>query len=212
MTQSKITMNKDVPEEVDGLEHPKTVEIEQYLKEKLKPRRFAHVLSVRDTAVDLARRHAADPQKLNFAALLHDCAKWMSPEELIEAAMRYGIQLDGIERANPSVLHARIGAELAIGDFDISHPDILSAVRVHTTGNGAMTLIDKILYVADFAEPKRTYREAALVLKLAYQDLNRAVLEVSRYKIERLLIKGAAIHPNTINAYNRALRETCGTG
>ena len=212
MTQSKITMNKDVPEEVDGLEHPKTVEIEQYLKEKLKPKRFAHVLSVRDTAVDLARRHAADPQKLNFAALLHDCAKWMSPEELFEAAMRYGIQLDGIERANPSVLHARIGAELAIEDFDISHPDILSAVRVHTTGNGAMTLIDKILYVADFAEPKRTYREADLVLKLAYQDLNRAVLEVSRYKIERLLIKGAAIHPNTINAYNRALRETCGTG
>jgi predicted HD superfamily hydrolase involved in NAD metabolism len=200
-------MIKKVLEEADWLEHPKTVEIEQYLKEKLKPRRYAHVLSVRDTAVDLARRHAADPQKLNFAGLLHDCAKWMNPDELYKAAMHYGIQLDGIERANPSVLHARIGAELATDYFDISHPEILSAIRVHTTGNGAMTLINKILYVADFAEPKRTYKEAGLVLKLANQDLNRAVLEVSRYKIERLLAKGVSIHPNTIDAYNSTLRE-----
>ena len=204
-------MNKNAPEEGDWLEHPKTVEIERYLNEKLKPRRYAHVLSVRDTAVDLAIRFSADLMNVNFAALLHDCAKWMSPDELLESAVHYGLQLDAIERANPSVLHARIGAELAVEFFEIDQPEILSAIRVHTTGNGAMTLIDKILYVADFAEPKRTYREADLVRKLAYQDLNRAVLEVSRYKIERLLIKGAAIHPNTIFAYNSALRETHST-
>lgn len=207
-------MNKDDFEldAGDWLEHPKTFEIEEYLKEKLKPRRYAHVLSVRDTAIDLARKYTADPHKVNFAALLHDCAKWMSPEELYESAAHYGLRLDEIERANPSVLHARIGAELAIERFSVSHPEILSAIRVHTTGSGTMTLIDKILYVADFAEPKRTYREAVLVRKLVYQDLNRAVLEVSRYKIERLLIKGAAIHPNTIDAYNSALREIGDTG
>lgn len=204
-------MNKNASEEGDWLEHPKTVEIERYLNEKLKPRRYAHVLSVRDTAVDLAIKYSADLMNVNFAALLHDCAKWMSPEELFEAAVHYGLQLDAIERANPSVLHARIGAELAVEFFEIDQPEILNAIRVHTTGNGAMTLIDKILYVADFAEPKRTYREADLVRKLAYQDLNRAVLEVSRYKIERLLIKGTAIHPNTIDAYNSALRETHST-
>ena len=205
-------MNKDALAEGDWLEHPKTVEIEQYLKEKLKPRRYTHVLSVRDTSVDLGRRYSADLQKLHYAALLHDCAKWMSPEELFESAVRFELQLDSIERANPSILHARIGAELAVERFDIHHPEILGAIRVHTTGKGAMTLIDRILYVADFSEPKRTYSEADLVRKLAYQDLNRAVLEVSRFKIERLLIKGAPVHPNTIDAYNAALRETGSTG
>ena len=203
-------MNKALPEDGDWLEHPKTVKIEQYLRENLTPSRYAHVLSVRDTSVDLARTHAADAQTVNFAALLHDCAKWMSPEKLFESAAHYGLQLDAIERANPSILHARIGAELAVEYFDINQPEILNAIRVHTIGNGAMTLIDKILYVADFAEPRRTYSEADVVRKQAYQDINRAVLEVSRCKIERLLIKGAAIHPNSIDAYNSALRVTGG--
>lgn len=205
-------MNKDVSADSDWLEHPKTIEIQRYLKENLQPRRYAHVLSVRDTAFDLARRYSADTQKLNFAALLHDCAKWMSAEELFKSAAHFGLHLDVIERANPSILHARIGAELAVKCFGIDHPEILSAIRLHTTGSGAMTLIDRILYVADFAEPQRTYREADIVRKLAYQDLNRAVLEVSRYKIERLLTKGKAIHPNTIDAYNAALRKTCSAG
>ena len=205
-------MNKDVGADSDWLEHPKTIEIQRYLKEKLQPRRYVHVLSVRDTAVDLARRYSADLQKLNFAALLHDCAKWMSAEQLFKSAAHSGLHLDVIERTNPSILHARIGAELAVKRFGIDHPEILSAIRLHTTGSGAMTLIDRILYVADFAEPQRTYREADIVRKLAYQDLNRAVLEVSRYKIERLLTKGKAIHANTIDAYNAALRNTFSTG
>ncbi len=205
-------MNKDVGADSDSLENPKTIEIQRYLKEKLQPRRYVHVLSVRDTAVDLARRYSADLQKLNFAALLHDCAKWMSAEQLFKSAAHFGLHLEVIERANPSILHARIGAELAVKRFGIDHPEILSAIRLHTTGSGAMTLIDAILYVADFAEPQRPYREADIVLKLAYQDLNRAVLEVSRYKIEQLLIKGKAIHPNTIDAYNAALRKTCSAG
>jgi predicted HD superfamily hydrolase involved in NAD metabolism len=144
---------------------------------------------------------------VNLAALLHDCAKWMSTRELYEATANYGIQLDEVERVNPSLLHAIIGAEFAVERFSVSQPEILNAIRAHTTGNGAMTLTDKILYVADFAEPKRTHEEADLVRKLAYENLNRAVFEVSRYKIEHLLTKGVVIHPNTINAYNSALRE-----
>ena len=73
-----------------------------------------------------------------------------------------------------------------------------------------MTLIDKILYVADFAEPKRDHAEADAVRELAYKDLNKAVFEVSRYKIEHLLAKGVLIHPHTIDAYNSALQEISG--
>ena len=200
-------MNNPDIQKTDWLEQPKATEIEKYLKEKLKPKRYDHVFSVRDLAIDLARRYRADAQTVNLAALLHDCAKWMNTQELYEAAANYGVQLDEVERANPSLLHAIIGAELAIDCFSIGQPEILSAIRAHTTGNGPMTLIDKILYVADFAEPKRNHEEADLVRELAYQDLNQAVFEVSRYKIEHLLAKGMVIHPNTIDAYNTALRE-----
>jgi HD superfamily phosphohydrolase YqeK len=70
-----------------------------------------------------------------------------------------------------------------------------------------MTLVDKLLFVADFAEPKRSYPEAAAVRKIAKQDLNQAVFEVARFKIANLLDKGLVVHPDTIAVYNGALRE-----
>ena len=199
--------NKDDIEKAALLTEPKAVEIEKYLKSKLPPKRYAHVLSVRELALDLAEKHGADLRKVNLAALLHDCAKWLKNSEQYEAAASHGIQLDEVERHNPSLLHALIGVEFAVSRFDVEDPEILNAIRIHTTGSGKMTLIDKILYVADFAEPKRDRVEAHTVRVLAYQDLNKAVFEVSRYKIEHLLAKGVLIHPSTIDAYNSALQE-----
>ena len=199
--------NNDDIEKAALLAEPKAVEIEKYLKSKLKPDRYTHVLSVRELALDLAKKYGADLRKVNLAALLHDCAKWMKNSEQYEAAASHKIQLDEVERHNPSLVHALVGAMLAVSRFDVDNPEILNAIRIHTTGSGKMTLIDKILYVADFAEPKRNHAEAHVVRELAYQDLNRAVFEVSRYKIEHLLSKGVLIHPYTIDAYNSALQE-----
>ena len=189
---------------------PKAVEIENYLKSKLTPERYAHVLSVRELAIDLAKKYSADLRKVNLAALLHDCAKWMRTSELYEVAANHGIQLDEIERDNSSLVHAPIGAMLAVSRFDVDNPEILNAIQIHTTGASGMSLIDKILYVADFAEPKRKHAEAHSVRELAYQDLNRAAFEVSHYKIKHLLAKGVLIHPYTIDAYNSTLREISG--
>ena len=189
------------------LAQPKSVEIKDYLKVKLETKRYRHVLSVRDMAVELAGKYGADLQKTNLAALLHDCAKWMDTRQLFEAVADYEIQLDEFEQISASLLHALVGAELAIDIFSIGDEEILSAVRSHTKGNGAMTLVDKLLFVADFAEPKRSYPEAAAVRKIAMQDLNQAVFEVARIKIANLLDKGLVIHPDTIAVYNGALRE-----
>ncbi len=199
--------NKDDIEKAALLTEPKAVEIENYLKSKLTPERYTHVLSVRGLALDLAEKYGADMRKVNLAALLHDCAKWMRTSEQYKAAASYEIELDEIERYNPSLLHALIGVEFAVSHFNVDNPEILNAIRIHTTGSGKMTLIDKILYIADFAEPKRNHAEAHTVRELAYQDLNKAVFEVSRYKIELLLAKGVLIHPHTIDAYNSALQE-----
>ena len=189
------------------LAHPKSVQIDAYLEAKLEDKRYRHVLSVRDMAVELAGKYGADLQKTNLAALLHDCARWMNTRQLFGAVADYEVQLDEFEQISASLLHALVGAELAIDIFSIGDEEILSAVRSHTRGNGAMTLVDKLLFVADFAEPKRSYPEAAAVRKIAKQDLNQAVFEVARSKIANLLDKGLVIHPDTIAVYNGALRE-----
>ena len=189
------------------LAHPKSVQIDAYLEAKLEDKRYRHVLSVRDMAVKLAVRYGADLQKTNLAALLHDCARWMSTRQLFEAVADYEIQLDEIERISPSLLHALVGAELAIDIFSVGDEETLSAVRSHTKGSRSMTLVDKVLFVADFSEPNRTYPEAGAVRKIANKDLNQAVFEVARFKITNLLDKEVVIHPDTIATYNSALRE-----
>ena len=189
------------------LAHPKSVQIDAYLEAKLEDERYRHVLSVRDMAVKLAVRYGADLQKTNLAALLHDCARWMSTRQLFEAVADYEIQLDEFERISASLLHALVGAELAIDIFSVGDEEILSAVRSHTKGSRSMTLVDKVLFVADFSEPNRTYPEAGAVRKIANKDLNQAVFEVAQFKIINLLDKEVVIHPDTISTYNSALRE-----
>ena len=212
MTISKLnTVNRKVdfsfPTLSELREHPKSIEIQHHLFEKLSPERYEHVLSVQETAVALARCHNADVWKTSLAALLHDVAKWMSDDQLYTAVSRYEIELDPIEKIMPALLHAIVGVKCAIELFEITDLDILEAIRSHTTGNASMGLIAKIIYVADFAEPTREYREAAQVRKLAETALEQAVHTVAHYKIDYLLQNGGIIHPNTIHTYNSMLKS-----
>ncbi len=185
--------------------HPKSVEIQQYLSDKLSEKRYRHVLSVQEMSVDLARAHRANVWHANLAALLHDSAKWMSTQELRSEIKRYEIRLDPVEERNPSLLHPFIGVKTAIEEFAVTELEILEAIRNHTTGSPSMGIIAQILYVADFAEPTRTHKEVDVVRELAYTDLNRAVHHVARTEIVYLLEKGVLIHPNTLHTYNRTL-------
>ena len=182
--------------------HPKSIEIQEYLSAKLSAGRLQHVLSVQEMAVDLACVHKADVWHANLAALLHDSAKWMSTERLYREVERYGIRLDPVEKLSPSLLHSLIGAELAVEKFEVTEFEVLEAIRKHTTGSPSMGIVSQVLYVADFAEPMRTYDEAHVVRKFAYTELERAVYHVARATIERLLEKGVMIHPNTLHTYN----------
>lgn len=189
------------------LAHPKSVAVEAYLEAKLEGERYHHVLSVRNMALDLAVKYGADLQKTDLAAMLHDCARWMNTRQLFEAVADYQIQLDEFEQIDESLLHALVGAELAIDIFSVGDEEILSAVRSHTKGSKSMTLVDKVLFVADFAEPKRTYPEAGAVRKVVNKDLNQAVVDVAKFKIANLLNRGKAVHPDTVAVYNDVLRE-----
>lgn len=185
--------------------HPKSIEIQQYLTDKLSAKRLQHVLSVQEMAVDLATVHQADVWQANLAALLHDSAKWMNAKELYNAARSYEIRLDPIEKVNPSLLHPLIGVKLAIDKFAVTELEVLEAIRNHTTGSPSMGIISQVLYVADFAEPTRTHKAVDIVRALAYTNLARAVHHVARAKIEHLLKKGVTIHPNTLHTYNSTL-------
>lgn len=186
-------------------EHPKSKQIQTYLSEKFSKKRYDHIYSVQQTAVSLAICHKGDVWKTHLAALLHDVVKWMNDDELYEIASRHNIELDPIEKTNPALLHAIIGVKFAIDLFDITDLDVLEAIRCHTTGNASMGLTAKLIFVADFAEPTREYSEAKLVREIAMRELDLAVNNVARYKMEFLLKKGWIIHPNTILTYNSTL-------
>lgn len=187
--------------------HPKSIQIQQYLSEKLSKSRLQHVLSVQELTVDLARVHGADIWQASLAALLHDSAKWMPPDELYRNVAHYDIRLDPIEKRNPALLHPLIGVKLAIEEFAVTELEVLEAIRNHTTGNPSMGILSQILYVADFAEPTRTHQAAAVARELAYTDLKRAVHYVAGTEMEYLLKKGGLIHPNTLHTYNSTLES-----
>ncbi len=187
--------------------HPKSVEIQAYLSVKLTAKRYHHVLSVQEMAIELARCHGVDIWKTSLAALLHDCAKWMNREELFSAAARYELQLDPVEQRTPALLHALIGVKLAEEQFAVADLEVLEAIRCHTTGSPLMGTIARVLYVADFAEPTRTHEGVDVVRALAYTHLPHAVHHVARYKIQHLLEKRVMIHPDTLHTYNHTFAD-----
>jgi predicted HD superfamily hydrolase involved in NAD metabolism len=181
-------------------------EIVGKLKEMLDDERFTHSMAVSELAVKLSKRYGYDPAKAELAGLVHDCAKCMSPALLIKKVYEYGIELDEIERRYPALWHPIVSAYVARDEFGVEDEEILSAVRLHTTGDGEMGLLDKIIYVADYADPTREYPESEKVRRLAFKNLDRALLETTKQKIIYVLGKGKVmIHPRTVAAHNSAV-------
>lgn len=137
--------------------------------------RYAHILRVARTAEALAHKHGADPQRARIAGLLHDLARLYPGERLLRECEERGMPIGEFERANPIVLHAPLGAELARDWFGVDDEAILSAIRKHTLAAATMTPLDEILYLADGLEPGRDYAGRAEMLVLAFDDLTAAM-------------------------------------
>ncbi len=135
------------------------------------PHRYAHILRVARTAERLARAHGLDPQPARIAGMLHDLARLYSGERLLRECAGRGLAIDAFERANPVVLHARLGAELAREDFGVTDEAILSAIRKHTVAAVVMGPLDEVVYLADGLEPGRDFAGRAETLALALADL-----------------------------------------
>ncbi len=184
----------------------KTIEITQKLRKELekqlKPDRFDHTLGVAYTSASMAIVHGADIQKALIAGMLHDCAKCMSHEEQVKICEKNKIDITDVERRNHSLLHAKVGVYIAKTKYDISDPEILSAIRWHTTGKDNMSLLEKIVYIADFIEPNRKQLEDMdIIRKEAFTNIDRCLAHILYNSVVYLKTIGEECDDATMTAY-----------
>lgn len=172
------------------------------LKSKLDPMRYEHSLSVSYTCMALAMRYGYELGRAELAGLLHDCAKRYGDNELIVKCKKHGLELTEGEKKAPAVIHARYGAWMAEHKFGIQDEEILSAIRCHTTGKPQMGMLDKILYIADYIEPRRNKASNLEQMRyLAFQDLEQTMYEILKGTLEYLKKRDADVDPMTQCAY-----------
>ena len=177
-------------------------DFETELKTILTPERFLHSLGVRDTAKQLAGIYGADIKKAEIAGLLHDNAKNM--DNIYERCRDLEVELDEYELRNPALVHAKLGAETAKCRFGITDPEIINAIRWHTVGRPDMTLLEKIVFVADLTEPQRKFPDIEEIRKISKKDLDEAVFKCIEATIEVNKRRGFEVHPN---AYEIILKK-----
>ena len=173
---------------------------------RLSAHRVAHTAGCESEAVMLAKRWGEDPETAAEAGILHDMTKNLSDEKQLLLCKKYAIILDNAERANPKLLHARTGAEAARDEFG-APDEICEAIRWHTTGKPDMTLLEKIIYLADFIEPTRDFPGVEELRELAYQDIDTAMARALSMSLEEIRGRGDEPFRDTIEAYEWYMKE-----
>lgn len=175
----------------------------EWLREKsyamLKPKRIPHVQGCEAEAVRLAERWGADPEKAAEAGILHDCTKKVPLAGQLALCAEYGLEADEIEAHSEKLLHAKTGAATAEREFGCD-ADVVSAIRWHTTGKADMSLLEKIIYMADYIEPNRDFDGVEPLRELAYRDLDRAMLLGFEMSLEDIRAQGNPAHEKTLEA------------
>ncbi|MDE6107788.1 MAG: bis(5'-nucleosyl)-tetraphosphatase (symmetrical) YqeK [Oscillospiraceae bacterium] len=162
-------------------------------------KRHAHIRGVEEEAVRLARRWGAAETDARRAGILHDCTKYWTKEEHLACCDRYGVELDSLERENEKLLHAKSGAAVARHIYG-ENEAVYQAILWHTTGKAHMSLLEKIIYIADYMEPNRDFDGVEELRRLAYTDLDEAVKLGLSMSIEDLTRRGAVVHKDTQGA------------
>ena len=166
------------------------------LRSRLSPKRFTHTVGVISEAERLAIYYKQDIEKARIAALLHDCAKEYSADKKRALCRLWGIQLDEVLETGIDLTHSLLGAESAKRDFNIHDPEILQAIRYHTTGHKDMTMLDKIIALADYIEPYRAnWGPTNEMRRLALKDINQALILGTEYTMQEEQELGRPIHP-----------------
>ena len=183
-------------------------DIKEYLKENLSEKRYTHSLGVADEAVKLAEHYGADKFKAYVAGLVHDCAKEIKNEDAKKLLKnKYSISVDMIEMHTHKLLHGPLGACMAQDMFAINDIEIIDAVRYHTTAKADMSILTKIIYIADYIEPNRDFDGVDDLRKVAYDDIDDAIMLGIDWTLSELMEKNSMFHPDTVHARNFLLLQ-----
>lgn len=176
-------------------------ELLEKVQSVMSEKRFKHVLGVEKAAIHLAELNDYDTEKAGLAGLLHDYAKELADETFLELIDKY--QLDpALKDWNNNVWHGMVGIYKIQEDLGVTDKDILRSIEIHTVGSSQMTLLDKIVYVADYIEHNRNFPLVAEARVIAEQSLDKAVAFETVRTVEHLAHQALPIFPQTIETYN----------
>ena len=175
------------------------------LQQSLNEKRYLHSIGVMDECEKLALHYEADVNKARIAGLLHDCAKNISQSEENTLLNKYEIKLDDIQKQSHALVHGILGMYVAREKYNKNDEDIIDAIYWHTTGRAGMTLLEKIVFIADYIEPARTFDDTEEIRKNAYEDIDRAIVLSADSTIRYLLERKKLVHPLTLDTRNDAI-------
>lgn len=181
-------------------------ELTKIIRERLSDYRFYHSLCVAESAKELARRYGADENKAEAAGILHDAMKENSKAEQLEVIERAGYEITPFEQENKKFYHQISGAAFAKAEVGIDDEEVLNAIRYHTTGRENMSLLEEIVYLADFISADRTYDDIENIRAEAEKGKEYGMLYATQYTVKSVVEKGKPLHPDTVNAYNWLLK------
>lgn len=173
------------------------------IKSRMGEKRYIHSLNVAKEAVRLAKLYGADVKKAEVAGLLHDVTKETPPQEQLKLIKASGIILSEVQKVSPKLWHAISGAAYIRMQLSVTDPDIVSAIRFHTTGRAQMSLLEKVIFVADFTGEERDYDGVEIMRRKSGESLEEAMLFGLSFSIADLAKRDLAIDPNTLAAYNQ---------
>lgn len=177
-------------------------QMKSYLMVKLSQGRYKHSLGVKSSAEKLAKIYGADIVKAKIAGLIHDCAKEMDKLEILDICRKDGYNIDYVLEANPGLLHGAAGAIIARDVMKVRDEDILNAIKNHTTGKKDMSLLEKVIYLADYIEPSRNFPGVEDLRSAAFRSLDEALILSFDKTIEVVISRGDLIHRDTVEARN----------
>ena len=191
-----------------NIENIDTKQIIEKLNTMLKPKRLEHSINVAKCAIKLSEIYGYDKEKAYLAGLVHDCAKYFTKEQLDSYVEKYNIELDPLEVDNIALSHSIIGS-FAIQDvFNIQDMDIINAVRYHTTGRENMSILEKIIFMADMIEEGRNFPGVDYLRGLSFnKQLDKALITSFNNTIKFVIDNDQLIHPRSVKARNYLMQE-----
>ena len=181
-------------------------EIQEIVKKRLSEKRYYHSICVMERCEELAKKFNVDLDTAKKVGIAHDVAKELTAEEKLEYVNKNNIDIDEIEKETTGLLHAKIGADIGIKEFGFAK-EMADSIRAHTTGLPDMTLLSKILFIADRTSKERNFPDIELLNNILEKNIDEAVLYIIDKKIQLQIQKKQTMHPNSIIARNEILNK-----